>query len=134
MAFTNFHTSNAFGGYHSALGNFKSTSSGSSTRGAPKQSALAMRRLAELLRGVGVGSLAIWPHRSGIGTRHIDLDGYDDVVFANPCLDSSCVTGSVLVFRGSSAGVATTTTTTLTNPGTGSEFGCRTILARRRDV
>jgi len=52
----------------------------------------------------------------------LDLDGHDDVVFANPCLDASCTTGSALVFSGSAGGVASTASTTLDNPGSASEF------------
>jgi hypothetical protein len=76
--------------------------------------------------GPSAGPTVTDPPAYGWGTvitGDVDLDGYDDVVFANPCLDASCATGSVLVFRGGSAGGSTTATTTLTNPGATSEFG-----------
>jgi len=66
------------------------------------------------------------PNANGWGTvvpGDVDLDGHDDVVFANPCRDATCTTGNALVFLGSGTGISTTVAATLSNPGTTSEFG-----------
>ncbi|MDB4955589.1 MAG: hypothetical protein JWO36_3158 [Myxococcales bacterium] len=59
----------------------------------------------------------------------VDNDGHDDVVLANPCLDSSCHGGNALVFAGSSSGLATTASTTISGPMTSSQFGYALELA-----
>lgn len=66
------------------------------------------------------------PPAHGWGTvvpGDIDLDGHDDIVFANPCRSTSCDTGEALVFLGGSTGVSATSSATIPNPAMTSEFG-----------
>jgi len=77
--------------------------------------------------GPGIsGTTVADPPAFGWGTvvpGDVDLDGHDDVVFANPCGNASCTTGSTLVFLGSGTGVATSSSASISNPGSASEFG-----------